>query len=184
MEEDISPLEIKEQIEKASESTEDWSRYLALTTAIIAVLAAVTSLQSGNYSDRSLLEKNNAVLLQNKASDQWTYYQSKGVKKNIAEGFAGQNPEDKAKQQIEKYGREQKEIQEHAQELEKQVSESEEKSERLFEKHHKAALGVTLFQIAVALSAISALMKRKSLWYLSIFSAVGGLALLLTGILK
>ena len=182
MEEDINPLEIKEEIEKASEFNEGWSRYLALTTAFIAVLTAVASLQSSNYSDKALLEKNTAVLLQNKASDQWNYYQAKGVKKNIAEGFAGLSADAKMKQDIDKYAREQTAIQQQALAFEKQVNDANERSEQLFEKHHKVALGVAFFQIAVALSAMSALMRRKSLWYLSILSAVGGICLLLYGV--
>lgn len=184
MEEETNVLELKEQIEKAAEFSEGWSRYLALTTAIIAVLAAVASLLSGNYSDRSLLEKNNAVLLQSKASDQWNYYQAKGVKKNIAEGFAGKYPDALAKQQIEKYSQDQIDIQKKAQDFEVQVKDSEDKSDGLFEKHHTVALGVTLFQVAVALSAISALLRRKSLWLLSIISALGGFGMLIWGFVR
>ncbi len=43
MEEDISPMEVKEEIEKSAEFNEGWSRYLAMTTAIIAVLASACS---------------------------------------------------------------------------------------------------------------------------------------------
>ncbi|HEX9503711.1 MAG TPA: DUF4337 domain-containing protein [Patescibacteria group bacterium] len=184
MEEEITPLEVKEEIEKAADFQGSWSKYLALTTAVIAVLSAIAALQSGNFADRALLEKNNAVLFQSKASDQWNYYQAKGVKKNVAEGFAGQTPDAKVKQQIDKYAQEQKAIQQQAQTFEEQVKNSSEKSDHLFEKHHTIAFGVTLFQIAVALSAMSALMRRKSLWYLSILSAIGGVSLLVYGILK
>ncbi|GAC1574752.1 MAG: hypothetical protein NVS3B9_6780 [Candidatus Doudnabacteria bacterium] len=184
MEEEATPMEVREEIEKASNFNEGWSKFLALTTAIIAVLSAIATLQSGNYADRSLLEKNNAVLLQNKASDQWNYYEAKGVKKNVVEGFAGQNPDAKSKAQIEKYAQQQNDIQKIAQSLEEGVKETNDKSEKLFEKHHTVALGVTLFQIAVALSAMSALLRTKNLWYLSIVSSLGGLALFLSGILK
>jgi Tfp pilus assembly protein PilE len=182
MEEPVSAMEIKEQIESADFNA-GWSRYLALTTAIIAVLAAIASLQSGNYADRALLEKNNAVLLQSQASDQWNYYQAKGVKKNIAESFSLQLPSQKFKDQITQYAQEQQVIQKNAQDLEAQVKVSNEKTGRLFEKHHKVAIAVTFFQVAVALSAIGALLRRKTLWYISILSALLGIGLLLLGIL-
>jgi len=87
MSEETNPHEIREQIEQLEGVMGGWRTWLALTTALIAVIAAVISLASGYYADRSLLEKNNAVLLQSKASDQWSYYQAKGVKKNVAEGL-------------------------------------------------------------------------------------------------
>ena len=64
MSEEINPHESREQLEKLEEGmTESWSKYLALTTALIAVIAAIVSLRSSYFADRSLLEKNNAVLL-------------------------------------------------------------------------------------------------------------------------
>ncbi len=174
MEEDITQ-ELKEKIEGVIESNRGWSNYLAITTAIIAVLAALASLQSGTYANSALLEKNSAILLQSKASDQWNYYQAKGIKKNLAEGFLGQSSDPKLKQDVDRYSKEQQDIQKQAQDFEKQVEESNTKSEKLFEKHHKLAYAITLFQIAISLSAITALLKRKSLWYLSIVLTLAGL---------
>lgn len=172
MEEDIT-LEIKEKIEEAAEG--NWSKYLAVTTAIIAVLAAVASLQSGTYSNEAILEKNNAILSQTKASDQWNYYQAKGVKKNLAEAFYQQTNDPKLKDQRDRYAKEQTDIQKQAEDLQKQAEEANNRSEKLFEKHHKISLAVTFFQIAISLSAITALLKRKSLWYLSILLSLIGL---------
>ena len=177
-------MEIKEEIEKLSEFDTGWSRYLALTTAIIAVISAIASLQSGSFSDQSLLKKNEAVLLQAQASDQWNYYQAKGVKKNIADSFAQQSGQNSFKQQSDQYAQEQTDIQKQAQELDVQVKEADEASAQLFEKHHQVALGVTFLQIAVALSAMSALLRRKSFWYLSIAASLIGIALSLVGMLR
>lgn len=180
--EESSPLELKEQIEKASEFENGWSRYLALTTAIIAVLSALASLQSATFSDKALLMKNDAVLFQNQASDQWNYYQAKGVKKNIADSFAIQSGRINFKQQAEQYGKEQEDIKKQATDLESKVKDANEASSLLFEKHHRTALGVTFLQIAVALSAMGALLRRKSLWYLSITSAIVGIVLVIIGV--
>ncbi len=179
MEEDIT-LDIKEKIEEVSES--NWSKYLAITTAIIAVLAAVASLQSGTFANESLLAKNDAILSQSKASDQWNYYQAKGIKKNLAEYIYGQTNDIKLKQDVDRYAKEQLNIQKQAEDLQKQVEQDNVKSEKLFEKHHKTAFAVTLFQIAITLSAITALLKRKSLWYLSILLTGAGILFFIYGL--
>jgi hypothetical protein len=91
-EEDVETAELKERIEEGVERAleEDgrpgarWTLYLSLSTAIIAVFAAVASLESGANSNDALLEKNEAVLAQAKASDQWEFYQAKGIKAFIA----------------------------------------------------------------------------------------------------
>ena len=114
MEEELNPLELKEQIEKVSEFENGWSRYLALSTAIIAVISALASLQAGSFSDKALLVKSDAVLFQSQASDQWNYYQAKGVKKNLAESFSEQFNVNKFKQQADQYTKEQVDIQKKA----------------------------------------------------------------------
>ena len=50
-----------------------WLKRLALTTAILAVFAAVASLQSGRFSNEAILE-------QARATDQWSFFQGKGNK--------------------------------------------------------------------------------------------------------
>src|SRR4051794_17261524 len=50
-----------------------WISWVALSTAVLAALAAVASLHSGHDSNEATLE-------QIRASDNWAYYQAKGVK--------------------------------------------------------------------------------------------------------
>ncbi|HWY79387.1 MAG TPA: DUF4337 domain-containing protein [Candidatus Sulfotelmatobacter sp.] len=179
MEGDIT-LEIKEKIEQVTEYV-SWNKYLAITTAIIAAVAAVASLLSGSYANDSLLQKNNAVLYQSKASDQWNYYQAKGIKKNLAEAFYEQNQTETLKNEVNKYDKEQKNIQKQAIVYEQLLKEANDKSILLFNKHHQEALAVTFFQIAIALSAMSALLKRSSFWLFSIGLAITGGVFLVLG---
>ncbi len=175
-------IDIKEQIE-VFEQESPWNRYLALTTAIIAVVAAIASLLSGSYSNASLLEKNNAVLLQSKASDQWNYYQAKGVKKNIADSFYTQFQTPSFKDQSGKYQKEQVDIQKQAEEFQREAEAGNHRSELLLEKHHKTAYAVTFFQIAIAFAALSALMKKRQFFYLSLILAALGFGFLLFGLI-
>src|ERR1700735_553807 len=55
------------------EGKEKWVLYVALTTAIIAVLAAITGLIANDHADE-------AMLAQIKSSDQWAFYEAKSIK--------------------------------------------------------------------------------------------------------
>src|SRR5258708_31451825 len=63
---------------------ERWFRVISLSTAVLAVVAAVASLQSSALVNESLLEQIKATQLQARASDQWGYFQAKGIKASIA----------------------------------------------------------------------------------------------------
>lgn len=180
MEEELE-LNAKEEVEKLEKG--GWNKYLAISTALIAVIAAIASLASGTYSNQAVLEKNNAVLFQSKASDQWNYYQAKGIKKNVSDAFSQQFSSPSFKAQSDKYAAEQKDILAQAQSFEKQVEEADKASEHSLEKHHKLAFAVTFFQIAIALAAMSSLMRRRSFFVLSLLAAAGGIGYMLAGFL-
>lgn len=195
-EESLETRELQEKLEEAIEHAEHageekaappWTLYLSLSTAIIAVLAAVASLKSGALSNHALLHKNEAVLSQAKASDQWSYYQAKGIKGIVyatqAEGWAGRNPTlaKKYQEEAKRYKDEQSEIKKEAAELEERVKHYNEQAEHSLEGHHQFAYSVTLFQVAIALSAIAALMRRKSLWVVGLLISLGGIFFLIRG---
>jgi Domain of unknown function (DUF4337) len=143
--------------EKAKEHETGWSIYVAISTALVAVLAALAGLMAGHHSNEALID-------QIKASDQWAYYQAKGIKAEI-KSIAVNGVVDTAG--IAKYKKEQEEIKEKADEHEKS-------SEAHLSHHILLARSVTLFQIAIAISAIAILTKRKSMWFAGLaFSAIG-----------
>src|SRR5205807_2282093 len=137
-------------------------------------------LESGAYSNDALLLKNEALLAQTKASDQWAYYRAKRVKGTIyaaqAAAAESSNPElaGKAHKEAERYAREEEEITKNARELEKQVKEDSERSAESMEHHHRFAYAVTMFQISIALAAIAALSRQKFVWFSGLFDAVIG----------
>jgi hypothetical protein len=200
-EEDLETAELKEQIDQRVEDHEHhehhahaspqalpgWLRYLSLSTAMIAVFAAVASLESGSNSNEAILEKSEAMLNQSQASDQWAYFQAKGLKATLSEGEAAiitdGKPELAAKLagEAKRYRGETEEIQKVARELEDKVKENNKRSEELMGHHHRFAIAVTLLQIAIALSAIAALTRRKPLWFLGMAVSAGGLAMFVRG---
>ena len=176
-EDDFETTELKERLEETTENALEaaehpsrWVVYLSFTTAIVAVFAAIAALESGSYANEALLQKNEAVLAQAKASDQWAYYQAKSVKSTIyatqATAFKSSNPDlaAKAQQEAERYATEEAEISKAAKELEKEAHQETELSGRSLEHHHRFAYAVTMFQVSIALAAVAALSRQKAMW--------------------
>lgn len=159
---------IEEKVEEAiKENEKGWSMLVAISTALIAVLAAISALMAGHHSDE-------ALIAQIKASDQWAFYQAKGIKGEIK---TLEMSNGKAKQaDIDKYKNEQEEIKKEATAFEKE-------SESHLISHLKLSRAVTLFQIAIAISAIAILTRKKFLWYSSMALAAVGLCFFILGLL-
>src|SRR3979409_1879396 len=60
-------------------------RNIALTTAVLAALGAIAALRAGGTVNEALVLKTEAARLQSEASDQWAYYQAKGIKATVEE---------------------------------------------------------------------------------------------------
>ena len=173
------PLEnVHEKISELHHEAEggSWTRYIAVSTAFLAVLAAVGSLQAGKYINEAILEKNDQIGSITKASDKWSYYQAKGIKALIV---AKDNP-----RESERYKKEQEKISEEAKELEKEANHAGQTAAAFVTRHEHFALSVSLFQIAIALSAIAALMRQRRLWLVSLAAGAIGVALLLYGFVR
>lgn len=161
-------------------------RNIALTTAILAAFAAISSLRAGGTVNEALRLETEATRLQAQASDQWAYYQAKGIKASVAEAIleswraAGREPPDVAGekesfgQRAKRYGEEQKDIKKEAEKLEKEREERQEEAQHLMHLHHRFAYAVALFQVAIALGAVAALTRRQLVWFASVgVGAVG-----------
>lgn len=158
-----------------SEEKSPWLNYLALTTVIFAVCATLSTFKGGGYSTRS-------VITQTQASDQWAYYQAKNIRSNLyqlendrlqlALDNLDPNADGKAiarykksitenNKRVEKYENEKKEIQMTAKSLESQRDEAQ---------RHGQPFGfaVIFLQVAILISSIAGLFKRKALWLLAL----------------
>ena len=175
-EEGLETAELREKLEEATEHAhgggghkpDPWIVHLSLSTAIIAVFAAIAALESGSYANHALGEKNDAVLAQSQADDEWAYYQAKGIKAALYETQAlalkKTDPElsEKFSKEVERYKHEQKEIEEKAKENTKLVKERQTLGDALFHIHHQFAYAVTIFQVSIAIAAIGALTDPRS----------------------
>jgi len=183
-EDDIETQDLKERLEDALEHAHHtghatpWITWLSLSTAIIAVLAAIAALESGSYANDAIVDKNDAVLHQSKADDAWAHYQAKGVEAVVyatqAEGAARPELAARWRAESEREKSERAEVRQLAEQEEAHVTEMDARSEHSLHAHHEFAKGVTIFQVAIALSAIAALTRRKAMWWVSLgLGAVG-----------
>jgi hypothetical protein len=169
----------------AEEKKEPWLNYLALTTVLFAVCATLSTLKGGGYGTR-------AVMSQSQASDQWAYFQSKGIKSYVYElqkerfemdlksGKPGPAAAEYRKkiegyaEKIKRYEDEKVEIKKKAESLEMVRDESQK---------HSGAFGMAamFLQIAILLSSIAALMKRKLFWFIGMAAGCIGLVFFFNG---
>ena len=143
-----------------------WTQGVALSSALMAVLAAVSALLAGHHANEGVLE-------QIKAANQWSLFQSKSIKSTVLGSKVEmlsemeKTPKKEDVEKVKEYKTEMKEIQEKAGELEKS-------SEQHMVTHSSYARTVTTLQVAIAMAAIAVLTRKKWLWLGSLgLTAVG-----------
>lgn len=158
---------IHEEVEKEGGAL---LRTIALTTALFAAFAAVASLLAGGTVNEALALKTEATQLQAQASDQWAYYQAKGIKAVVFEAqkgvLAGSDkpvaPE--IDKNIQRYKDEQQEAKKKAEEFEHERDEKGKEADHLIHQHHYFAYSVAMLQVAIALGAVAALTRKRLAW--------------------
>jgi hypothetical protein len=150
--------------------------------AILAVCVAVVSL----LGHRSHTEE---LLMQNRATDQWAYYQAKNIRLHNYDMGLDMLPlidfkdkeqagkvQEKYQAQVNRYTKEQAEIEEQAKEFEGESARAQRKADRF-------DLGEVFLEIALVISSLALLSRKQIFWFLGLISGVAGLAVAVTGYL-
>ena len=157
------------------------SQQIAIFTAILATLGAIVSYLGGHTQNEALYYKNEAVLKRAEASDQWAYYQAKAIKQHLVEAEAetATDPQRAAalKDKAAKYTAEREAIKAKAEALEAASEQANLHSEHALHPHERLALAMTLIQIAISAASITALTRKRWLFWLAAASALGGIAI-------
>src|SRR5579871_104386 len=109
---------LHEKMEEEAEHGGRWVARVAVSSALLAVAAAIAALLAGHHANEAMLE-------QMQATDQWAFFQAKGIKAavleskiQLLEAFGKENkPDDRAR--LEQYETERKKIEETGHELER-----------------------------------------------------------------
>lgn len=168
-----------EELEEARGKT--FTKRVALTTAIFAVVLAITSL-GGNNAMKEML------LAQQQSSDQWSFYQAKALREHLYRGQklrleidliergSGMKPEvrervegilKKMSEEEVRYNTEKKEIEKEAKKLEHERDVNRSK-DPYFD------YGEVLLQIAIVMASVSILSGSRPVFYFAIVSACLG----------
>jgi DNA-binding transcriptional regulator YbjK len=167
--------ELKELRERAEEGArEEKHRPVAFTMSLMAVLVAVTTV----FGHRTHTE---AVLYQNKATDQWNEYQAKKIRSNdtalISDLLSVVTVSDKdAEQKIAKsYADHQaKWTEDLAQNMEKAKA-LEERVEKAEARANRFDLGEALLEIGLVITSVTLLTRRLVYWYFGLIFSVAGI---------
>lgn len=174
----------------AEDKKEPWLNYLALATVILAVCATLATFKGGGYSTRS-------VLAQSQASDQWSYFQAKGIK-----GYLYELQRDKLELEVKSLrptasrsvlAEYEKKIDAYSQKIKKydeekagieQEARAKEATRDEAQKHSQAfGMAVIFLQIAILLSSIAALMKIRYVWIIGLVTGAFGIIYFVNGFL-
>ncbi len=155
-----------------SEGQRRWMSRVGVTTAALAACASVATMFSASYLNKAMLE-------QIVASDQWNFFQAKGVKLAVLEsrmellsalGKPAAETGDPDTAKADRYRKEQAEL--------KAEAESHQALAQIHQKRHTGlAIASTAFQIAIALAAVALLVRKNAFWAGSVAVGLVGVAL-------
>jgi len=195
LQEAIEELHKERSEREQAEKVTAWTKYIGLTTAILAVFAAVGALRSGSLV-------NEAMIAQLKSSDKWNEYQAARSKTHlytlqanaiVDRAFAypsdavtlkkgrwsPKTAADRAKEYEGQVGKEE----DKAKGLSEVAKKFEEEATHMMHGHHQFAQSVAYIQVAIALGAISALTKIKPVWIMSVVVGAIGLFMCISGLI-
>ncbi len=152
---------------------------VSLTMAVLAVLVAVSSL----LGHRAHTEE---VVLQNKSSDQWAYYQAKNIRRHTDEIFADfasvmatsdqqklAQLREKYQSEADKYRDQQKDIDSEARKLEQETNHERGRADRF-------DLAEVFLEIALVVTSITLLSGKRLFWQTGMALGVVGLVIAAT----
>ena len=136
---------------------------VSITIAVLAVIAATVGSLETLETAAAIGDKNAAVLLQNQATDNWSFYQAKSLKKHLYTiGAANGGPSaERFQKQAEGYGSEEKELFAKGQALEHQTEKKLKDGERHEHRHHILTVSVTFLHVAIAIATIAIIVRGQ-----------------------
>jgi len=153
---------------------------VSLTMAVLAVLVAVVSL----LGHRAHTEE---VVLQNRATDQWAYYQAKNIRRHTDEIFADLSSViatkdaaqasklgEKYSSEAQRYRDEQKDVDAEAHRLEQETEHERRRADRY-------DLAEVFLEMGLVITSITLLSRRRAFWSVGCVLGAIGVALAVTG---
>ena len=167
-----------EHAEHAAHENNPFVSQVSMTIAVLAVVAAVTGSLEAVEAGSAIIDANKAVLVQDKATDTWAFFQAKSLKKHIygiAADAGGAKAADYAKTS-KREGDESLAVQKEAKALESERETLLAASEVHEARHHHLTIGATLLEIGIAISTIAIITRQRWTWIASGALGIAGAA--------
>lgn len=186
----MSSEELQELHEHAEHARHTGMAPVSLTMAVLAVLVAAVSLLGHRTSTEELI-------LQNRMTDQWAYFQAKSIRRHADESFVDlvsiltardkDKDKDKGAEQIakvrEKYQAEVERYRDEQNELEAEAKKLEVEAEKEYRRVDRYDLGEVFLEIALVVTSITLLSGRRAFWYAGLVIGAVGALIAATGLL-
>ena len=177
------------EVGERGEQLASGDRLIPVATAVMAVLAALATLFAHHSSIASLAHKNQAILFQSQATDQYNFYESKRIRAQLDQALLDSGsvtPGNAAamRARTQRQNRESVPILEKAQSLEAQSTHAFEDSERVMSAYQSFQVAATIFEVCVILVSITALMRTRALLWVGVAGTIAGLAFLIAGFVQ
>ncbi len=174
--EELEHHEHAEHAAHAAESGDNLIPQVTFTIAVLAVAAAISASLETTESDAAIVAKNDAVLAQDQATDEWGFANSKSLRKKvyeIAADAAGPKAPGYAKSAVHE-GADETKANAVAKSYEAKRDAALEVADRHEIRHGRLTVASTLLHMSIAIATLAILMHRRWPWYTAIaLSAVG-----------
>jgi hypothetical protein len=167
-------MSINEELqEHAEHAHDDFTRKAGATMAIIAAVLAIVAVDGR-------LTATEELLTQQKASDQWAFYQAKALRRyqsEVARDILQSTTGEAAAKQSEKYAANLERYSKEAEEIQKKAKEYAEESEIAGRKALRLHLGEIFLELAIVFSSLAILARKSTFWAVGIGSATLGVVI-------
>lgn len=165
----------EEVAEHLQHAQDPFDKVVAGTMAIIAASLAIVSVLGQHYNTEKLLS-------QQRASDQWAYYQAKDIRHYIAQSAADSLRIAKADPAtVKKYNNDSDRYKKQTAEIQHEALDFEKERDKMGREADTFHFGEVFLELAIVLSSLSILTKRKPLFAGAIISAFAGAGIALYG---
>ncbi len=168
-------------------SSDRGNRLMSATIAVIAVLAALGTLFAHHRSIEALTAKNEAILLQARASDSYAKYEARVVRYQIAQALVAANvtgtPGGKRQLQsiVDTERKSSADVLAKAQALEKQSADQDVESQHVLKSYETLQTATTFFDISIVLVSISTLVATRGFFNAACALSLIGIVLMIVG---
>lgn len=165
----LEELENREDTEHAAHAAEDKDPLLqqvTFTIAVLAVAAAIAASLETSEGDAAIGAKNDAVLVQDQATDQWSFANSKSLRKKVFEIAADSNAakapayaKSAAKESVDE-----DKAKANAQGFEARRDAYLAEGERHERRHGRLTVASTLLHMAIAIATLAIILHKRWPW--------------------